>query len=208
MTIGNFRHEPNWDAVRYLKETIWPKIKKELPEAELKIYGSYSSQKVTQLHNLKEGFLIMGKAENAFEVIGDSRVLLAPLKTGAGLKGKLLDAMQYGTPAVTTTIGAEGMHGNLPFNGEITDDPDLFAEYAVDLYNNAEKWQKAQKNGIHIINSCFLKEEWFPIARERFIDILSNLQKHRLHNFTGAMLQHQSLQAIKFMSRWIEEKNK
>ena len=208
MTIGNFRHEPNWQSVRYLKEIIWTKIKSELPHAQLKIYGSYPAQKVTQLHNPKEGFLIMGKAENAFEVIGDSRVLLAALKTGAGLKGKLLEAMQCGTPAVTTTIGAEGMTGNFPFNGGVTDDPDLFAEHAVNLYRDKEKWQKAQQNGIEIINTRFLKDYWFPIAKDRFTEVLGNLQKHRLHNFTGAMLQHQSLQATKFMSKWIEEKNK
>ncbi len=208
MTIGNFRHEPNWQSARYLKEAIWPMIKKELPDAQLKIYGSYPSQKVMQLHNPQEGFYIMGKAENAFEVIGDSRVLLAPLRTGAGLKGKLLEAMQCGTPAVTTSIGAEGMNGNLPFNGEIIDDPDLFAERAVNLYRDIEKWQKAQKNGIEIINTRFLKQHWFPIAKERFAHVLANLPKHRLHNFTGAMLQHHSLQSTKFMSRWIEEKNK
>ncbi len=208
MTIGNFRHEPNWQSARYLKEAIWPKIKKELPDAQLKIYGSYSSQKVMQLHNPQEGFYIMGKAENAFEVIGDSCVLLAPLRTGAGLKGKLLEAMQCGTPAVTTTIGAEGMYGNLPFNGEIIDDPDLFAEQAVNLYRDIEKWQKAQQNGIEIINTRFLKQHWFPIEKQRFAHVLANLQKHRLHNFTGAMLQHHSLQSTKFMSRWIEEKNK
>ena len=55
--IGNFLHEPNWNAVQYLKETIWPLIKKQLPEAVLNIYGAYPSQKVLQLHKPAEGFI-------------------------------------------------------------------------------------------------------------------------------------------------------
>ncbi len=207
-TIGNFRHEPNWDAIKYLKTDIWPKIRKQLPEAKLKVYGSYPSQKVTQLNNDKEGFLIMGKAESAFEVIGNAKILLAPLRVGAGLKGKLLEAMQCGTPSVTTKVGAEGMSGNMAFNGSIEDSPVSFADSAVELYTNKIKWQTAQENGIQIINSRFLKRHWFPVAINQISATFSNLENHRLQNFTGTMLQHQSLQATKFMSKWIEEKNK
>ena len=92
VTIGNFRHEPNWLSVRYLKTEIWPLIRKQLPDAEMRVYGSYPAEKHTQLHNPKENFYVLGRAESAHEVIEDARVLLAPLLTGAGLKGKLLDA--------------------------------------------------------------------------------------------------------------------
>jgi hypothetical protein len=60
LTIGNFLHEPNWNSVLYLKEEIWPLIKKQLPDAELHVYGAYPSPKVNQLHQPKEGFLIKG----------------------------------------------------------------------------------------------------------------------------------------------------
>ena len=65
--IGNFLHEPNWNTVQYLKETIWPLIKKDFPEAILEVYGAYPSQKVLQLHQPKNGFYIMGRAEEANE---------------------------------------------------------------------------------------------------------------------------------------------
>jgi hypothetical protein len=65
ISIGNFRHAPNWDAVLQLKTDIWPKIRKRLPKAELHIYGAYPPPKATQLHNAKEGFLVKGWAENA-----------------------------------------------------------------------------------------------------------------------------------------------
>ncbi|WP_304198935.1 glycosyltransferase, partial [Flavobacterium alvei] len=115
--IGNFLHEPNWNAVQYLKEMIWPLIRKQMPDAVLHIYGAYPSQKVLQLHQPKQGFNIMGRADDAQEVVRNARVVLAPLRFGAGIKGKLLEAMQCGTPSVTTTIGAESMCGDLPWNG-------------------------------------------------------------------------------------------
>ena len=115
--VGNFLHEPNWNAVQYLKETMWPLIKKQIPEAFLNVYGAYPSQKVMQLHNKKDGFLILGRAVDAQEEVKKARVVLAPLRFGAGIKGKLLEAMQCGTPSSTTSIGSESMHGDLPWSG-------------------------------------------------------------------------------------------
>ncbi|MFT6655052.1 MAG: hypothetical protein ACJAWI_001824, partial [Marinomonas primoryensis] len=73
ISIGNFRHAPNWDAVLQLKTDIWPKIRKRLPKAELHIYGAYPPPKATQLHNAKEGFLVKGWAEDAQEVMQNAR---------------------------------------------------------------------------------------------------------------------------------------
>ena len=207
VTIGNFRHEPNWQSVLQLKKEIWPLIRKELPQAEMRIYGSYPAEKHTQLHNPNEKFYVLGRAESAFEVIEDARVLLAPLLTGAGLKGKLLEAMQCGTPAVTSTVGAEGMHGELPFNGIVTDDSALFAQAAIELYTNEDNWLQARANGIEVINERFLASKWQPEFAKILSALKQNLIPHRKSNFTGSMLWHQSLQASKFMSKWIEAKN-
>ena len=206
--IGNFLHEPNWNAVQYLKETIWPLIKKQVPEAVLNIYGAYASQKVLQLNNIKEGFLIKGRAENANEVVLKARVVLAPLRFGAGIKGKLLEAMQCGTPSVTTSIGAESMHADLSWNGFIEDNPDAFAKKAVELYHNKKLWLQAQKNGIEIINLRYLKELFEVGFKEQIKFLMNNLEQHRLNNFMGELLQHHTLRSTKYMSKWIEEKNK
>jgi glycosyltransferase involved in cell wall biosynthesis len=120
--IGNFLHEPNWNAVQHIKESIWPLIRKQLPQVLIQIYGAYPSQKVLQLHKPDEGFLVLGRAENAAEVVCKARVVLAPIRFGAGAKGKLIEAMQCGTPSVTTTVGAESMNGHLPWNGSIADE--------------------------------------------------------------------------------------
>ena len=87
VSIGNFLHPPNLDVVRYLKKDIWPRIRKELPETKLHIYGAYDTPNIKEMHNEKEGFLVHGFVENAFEVLNSARVLLAPLRFGAGLKG-------------------------------------------------------------------------------------------------------------------------
>lgn len=208
ISIGNFLHEPNWNAVLYLKETIWPLVRKHLPNAELYVYGAYPSRKVENLHNVKEGFLVKGRAEDSKSVMRDARVCLSPLRFGAGLKGKLIEAMLCGTPSVTTEIGAEAMHDDLEWSGVIENDPIKFAKAAVDLYSNEKLWLHAQNNGIKIINNCYQKKELSQQLIERIISIQSNITKHREQNFIGSLLMHHTLASTKYMSKWIEEKNK
>src|SRR5690606_37083023 len=144
VAIGNFRHEPNWDAVRYLKEQLWPRIRQQLPQAELHIYGAYPPPKATQLHNVRDGFLVKGWAADALQVVQQARVMLAPLRFGAGLKGKLIDAAQVGTPAVTTGVGAEGMYRSGAEPALIADDTEALADAAVRLYTDEGLWHSLQ----------------------------------------------------------------
>lgn len=206
--IGNFLHEPNWNTVQYLKETIWPLLKKQFPEAVLEVYGAYPSQKVLQLNQPKNGFFIMGRAADANEIVRNARIVLAPIRFGAGLKGKLLEAMQCGTPSMTTTIGSEAMHANLPWNGFITDDVQEFVQKAISLYQDKNLWQEAQKNGIAIVNECFQKSKYANKLIESVNSLLNDSESHRLHNFMGSLLQHHTLKSTKYMSKWIEAKNK
>ncbi len=208
VTIGNFLHEPNWNGVLYLKEEIWPLIKKQLPDAELHVYGAYPSPKVTQLHQPKDGFLIKGRADSAHEVMLQAKVCLAPLRFGAGLKGKLIDAMECGTPSVTTCIGAEAMHGDLEWAGSVVDDAVGFANAAAALYTDKMSWHKAQQQGVKIINHVFEKDHQAKLFIEKLLQTQQNLIQHRQHNFIGSMLSHHTASSTKYMSRWIEEKNK
>ena len=208
VSIGNFLHAPNWDQVLFLKEQIWPLIKKELSEAELHIYGAYAQQKVKQLHNEKQGFLVKGRAKNALEVIQNAKVLLAPLRFGAGLKGKLLDALLTGTPSVTTSIGVEGMPGDLPWSGEIANTPKEIAKQAILLYKLEKRWNKAQRNAIGILKQRFAKKRFIPLFETKLHQIESDLAKHRQQHFIGQILHQNYLQSTKYMSLWIEEKNK
>ncbi len=208
MCIGNFRHEPNWNMVLYLKQTIWPMIRKELPKAELHVYGSYPSEKVTQLNKKTEGFLIKGWVDDVNRVMQMSRVCLAPIRFGAGIKGKFTDAMQNGLPSITTSIGAEGMCGDLPWNGSIVDASEEIVSKAIELYGDKGLWLLSQQNGIEIINTIYSNVEY----QENFIAILNSLSKsltqHRTSNFTGAMLMHHTLKSTRYLSKWIAEKEK
>lgn len=207
ITIGNFSHEPNLDSVNYLKNEVWPLIQNELPEAEMHVYGAYPTQKVWDLHKPDEYFYIKGRADDSSAVVSKARIMLAPLRFGAGLKGKLLEAMLCGTPCVTTDIGAEGMAGGQPWSGKIANEPGKIASAAVELYRNKKKWKEAQKNGRDIINKRFRKEKFEEGLVDRLTGLRSNLKKHRRQNFVGAMLMHHTMASTEFMSRWIEAKN-
>ena len=208
VSIGNFLHAPNVDATMQLKKYSWKLIREKIPSAELHIYGAYPTQQVLQFNNKQEGFYVHGFVEDAAEVLENSRVLLAPLRFGAGIKGKLTSAMQCGTPSVTTSIGAEGMCGQLPWNGFIEDQVEDFVDKAVALYTNEKLWNQAQQHGIEIINTMYDKE----LLENKFLKLIQqvslNLKQHRNNNFTGKMLLHHSLQSKKYMSKWIQEKNK
>ena len=208
MTIGNLLHGPNVDSVLYLKKEIWPLIKKQLPQAQLYIYGNYAPQHILELHNQKQGFYIMGWADSVAHVMQKARVCLAPLRFGAGLKGKLLDAMLYGTPGVTTSIGAEGMYGDLPIPGVIADTPEAFAELSVAMYSDKIKWQQNSQRGVEIVKARYNGKAIAKDFITRLDALKINLKLHRQAHFIGQILQHQSLQASKYLSKWIEEKNK
>ncbi|WP_338410912.1 glycosyltransferase [Pseudoalteromonas nigrifaciens] len=207
MTIGNFRHAPNWDAVLYLQQ-IWPLIRKQLPKAELHIYGSYPPPKATALNNPKSGFLIKGWADNAFEVMQSARVCLAPLRFGAGIKGKLLEAMIMQTPSVTTNIGSEGMHNELPWPGKIANTAEDFANAAVEMYNNQSEFEQAQQDGNTLLNTLYDKAQLSAALIQKVDSISSDLNAHREKNFTGQMLKHHTMRSTQYMSQWIAEKNK
>lgn len=206
--MGNGKHAPNMDAVVWLKTEIWPLIRKVIPKAELHIHGAYLPAHIKQMHKPETGFLVKGWAKEVQEVMGNSRVNLAPLRFGAGIKGKLIDAMYYGTPSVTTTIGAEGMNDDLPWNGHIANNAEEIAKSAIALYNNEQEWLQAQQNGFRIIDTFYHKETLDNTFADTLNALLTHLEAHRTNNFIGAMVRHQSMASTKYLSKWIEEKNK
>ena len=206
--IGNFLHEPNWNTVQYLKESIWPLIKNQFPEAVLEVYGAYPSQKVLQLHQSKNSFFIKGRAVDANEVVKNARVVLAPIRFGAGLKGKLLEAMQCFKPIMTKTIVSEAMYANLPCNVFIKDDFETFEKKAVELYHDENLWKQSQKNGVAIVNECYQLSKYSTALVAKINSLLNDSESHRLQNFMGSLLQHHTLKSTKYMAKWIEAKNK
>jgi hypothetical protein len=139
--IGTFRHEPNRDAVLLLKRYIWPKIRSQLPDAQLHIYGSFISKDISTLADRSTGFILKNLMQSMDEV-EKYRVNLAPLRFGAGIKGKIADGWAQHTPCVTTWVGAEGMYTEqFPFGGIIAEESwDNFVDACVALYTDEQLW--------------------------------------------------------------------
>jgi glycosyltransferase involved in cell wall biosynthesis len=191
-----------------LQQIIWPLIKAHVGKAELHIYGAYPPPKATALHSPRDRFYVRGWTADVHAVMRQARLSLAPLRFGAGLKGKLITAMQAGTPTVTTPIGAEGMHGGMAWGGAIVADPTAFADAAIALYHNEAAWQTAQSNGVAILNRRFNGATYGAHLVDRIRDLRANLAQRRRANFTGAMLRHHTMQSTRYMARWIEAKNR
>ena len=111
VAIGNWDHAPNADAAAWLVGTLWRRVRAALPsamaDAELHLYGARARGKASWLDEPQDGIRFKGYMES-LEQLKNYRVLLSPLRFGAGVKGKVLDAWTYGLPVVTTPIGAEG----------------------------------------------------------------------------------------------------
>lgn len=203
---GNFRHAPNWDAVLWLKYILWPAISHQLPDAELHIYGAYPPPKATELHKPAERFYIKGWVDDLITSTQNARVVLAPLRFGAGLKGKLFEAMKCCTPSVTTSIGAEGIADEKNLPGLIADNTDEFIHAAVSLYTDSSTWYEYQNKSVPLLTS-FLSD--LPQKLLALVDVMQeDLENYRAKNLTGQLLRHESLRSHKYMSLWIEEKNK
>ena len=206
MFIGNFIHEPNYQTVLQLKKVIWPVLKEKLPRAELHIYGAYPTQKIWQLHQSGERFLIKGRAANVQQIMSRYKVLLAPIPFGAGIKGKFVDAMQSGLPAITYTCGSESMGDEENWPGFITDDTDDFITKAVKLYTDTFLWEQKQKKGVQLYNEKYDKRYYEEQLKITLETIRAQLSVHRRTHFISQILQSNQHNTLKYLSKWIEEK--
>ncbi|KTC25982.1 glycosyltransferase [Pseudomonas sp. ABAC61] len=209
LSIGNFRHAPNWDAVLWMKNRVWPLIRQQLPTAQLHLYGAYTPPKAAALHNPAQGFHIMNWAEDALQVMSAARICLAPLRFGAGIKGKLLDAMLCGTPSVTTPIGSESMtEPGLPWPGTVAESASALAAAAVRLYQDQALWQQAQADGARLLAARYRREVHGQALIQRLQQCHEHLARERRDNFTGTMLRHHHHKSTQYMAQWIEAKNR
>ena len=225
--IGNFRHPPNVDATLWMKNEIWPLIRKKLPEAEVDIYGAYPSRENVKLSNADDGFNVKGPVKDHLKMLKKYKLNLAPLRFGAGIKGKISDGWYCGTPVVTTPIGAEGMAENFPFGGEVStfskSESSIrsgdacvgdslfaaqdFATRAVSLYLDNKKWQESQSRGGDIINNLYSEDLNGRALINRMLHTKENLESIRSSNMIGSILNYQLNRGSKYFSLWIEEKN-
>jgi O-antigen biosynthesis protein len=150
--IGNMAHRPNHDGMIYFLGEIYPLIRQALPDITLQIVGDNVSP-IAALAS--EHVKIEGYVPDVEPLLRSCRVFIAPIRFGAGLKGKIGEAMAYGLPVVTTSIGAEGFGLTHKEHIMIGDDPERFAAAVVDLYNQPDLWRKISCNGRRLIQENF-----------------------------------------------------
>jgi glycosyltransferase involved in cell wall biosynthesis len=204
--IGNFRHLPNADAILWLKKEIWPEIHEKLPLAQVHVYGAYGSREIMSLTDPSLNFFVKGRMENHLIALQKYRINLAPLRFGAGIKGKISDGWWAGTPVVTTSIGAEGMSEQLPWGGEISNSTSDFAEKAVRLYKDEKEWRSRQDRGNLILRQLYSKKMNSKALVIHFEKLKAELKFSRKQNFIGGMLNHHYQKSTKYFSLWIETK--
>ena len=202
--IGSLMHPPNLDAARWCRQQIWPLIRRELPEAVLHCYGSYGERYAAELNAPKDGFHFKGRADDALPTMERYRLNLAPLRYGAGLKGKVFDGFLTGTPSVMTPIASEGIFIDF---GWAAADAEAFAREAVKLYSDIVAWEERQQREQQVCRERFDAELWRDRLPEVMEHAYANRHAHRASNFIGQMLRHHHHRSTEFMSRWIEAKN-
>jgi uncharacterized ferritin-like protein (DUF455 family) len=221
MSIGHFRHAPNVDSVHVLK-AMWSELRAEIMQQmvpvagesppQLHVYGSYPSAEHMALSDPQNGFIVKGPAANQYTTLRKHRLLLAPLRFGAGVKGKLTDAFSQATPVVTTSIGAQGMYHNMTdeysWGGVVTDSRQEFIRASAKLYCNQKEWYKHAVAGPRNVHTNFNFSKNCATLMNAIESRLDPqvLQSSRDSDYIMGMLLHSSVQGAEYMNRYLVTK--
>jgi GT2 family glycosyltransferase len=144
--IGSFLHPPNIDAVLFFVEKVYPLVSKRLRDAKFYIVGDKAPPEVVALAN--EHIVVTGLQRDVRQFFDSVKLSVAPLRFGAGVKGKINQSMAFGVPVVATTLAAEGMELTDHEDVLLADEPEDFARALIELYESEELWNRLSKNGV------------------------------------------------------------
>ena len=166
--IGGFQHRPNIDAVLFFVEEIYPLVRDRLPDAKFYIIGDKAPPEIVALAS--DRIIVAGLQRNVRSFFDSVRLSVAPLRFGAGIKGKINQSMAFGVPVVATSIAVEGM--NLADHEHIlvADEPQDFARALIELYESEELWNRLSQNGISKTQELYSTET----AREKLEFLFSD----------------------------------
>ncbi|MGV6852992.1 MAG: glycosyltransferase, partial [bacterium] len=154
MFVGGYQHPPNVDAVLYFVEQIWPTVHAALPELKFRIIGSKMPDEIRQLEG-QEGLEVVGFVELLEPELNQCRLAIAPLRYGAGVKGKVNMSMSYGQPVIATPIAVEGMHAQHEHDVMVADNPEDFAKCIIRAYQDEELWNTLSENALANVEQHF-----------------------------------------------------
>ena len=143
--VGTYQHPPNRDAAMFFAKQIFPLIRKRIPNARFLAVGSEVTPEIQDLAG--EGVEVLGYVQDLDALLRRCRVSVAPLRYGAGIKGKVATALQSGLPTVASTVAVEGTPLVPDREIVVADDPDQFAAAVIELYLNDEKWRRLSEAG-------------------------------------------------------------
>ena len=162
--VGSFDHPPNGDAVRWAAEEIMPLVREKCPDAVLHVVGSNPTADVLALAG--KGIEVHGWVPDLAPLYARSRVTLAPLRFGAGVKGKVGESLGTGVPVVGTTVATEGMHLADDRDVLIADDARGLADAVVRLLTDDQAWQRLSEAGKIAISAQFGSAVSLAVLRE------------------------------------------
>ena len=154
--VGGFQHPPNVDAVTWFVQEVWPLVHAQAPEINVRIVGSKMPDTLRSLAS--PGLEILGFVQDIDPLLAHSRISIAPLRYGAGVKGKVNQAMSHGLPVVATSAAVEGMgltHGEQVL---VADTPRSYAQEIIRLYNDPVLWQKLVEGGKTNVAKTFSRD--------------------------------------------------
>jgi len=151
--VGSYPHTPNRDAATWLATEILPMVHEKIPEVPLYLAGSHPDDEIRNLES--EHVRVLGWVPDLEDLYHHSRVFVAPLRFGAGMKGKVGESLSYGLPVVTTSLGAEGM--SLAEGREVLlgDDAQSLVDAIVQAYTDRDLWESLAANGQQAIDRQF-----------------------------------------------------
>ena len=154
--LGGYNHMPNIEAVEYIAKKVMPILAKKRPDITLYVYGSNMPDDFIEL--AADNVKMVGFAESLDSVFMEHKVFVAPLLSGAGIKGKVLEAMAYGTPTVLTDVAAEGTGLTHAISTLIASNPEEWVDAIIKLYDDKSLWQQFADNGLTLAREKFSYE--------------------------------------------------
>jgi len=167
--LGGYGHPPNVDAALYFAREILPRVRRHLPDVVFRIVGANPTPELRALD--LPGVEVTGYLPDLGEALDRCRLCVAPLRYGAGIKGKLAMTMSYGVPSVATPIAVEGMELEDGRHVVVAGDPDRFADEVVALYHDEARWTAISDAGMQFLASRYSTER----GRRRVAEILQSL---------------------------------
>ena len=162
--VGGFRHPPNVDAVRWFVEAIFPSVRARLPKVRFHCIGSHAPDAIRALGNV-DGVIVHGHVPDIDPYMRGARIAIAPLRFGAGVKGKVNLSMAHGQPVVATGCAVEGMHLRAGEDVLVADDAQGFADAIVRLYEDEGLWTRLRDNALVNVEKHFSLDAGREVVR-------------------------------------------